>query len=201
MNPAIVRGSTIIMGHVTAGGGIGGTSDHNKLKNRDAADQHPMSAITGLTAATDTINANIDALGAGSFVLDLTTQGTGVINQAPMWYVVDAATRQKFFAAANANQPLFVRFAEVLTNTEITTTWLLPLRKSVEETSQSTSTLYIADDGTTTWKFNAMERFRISVERSSDLPAVTSSDNGKFAQVVNGAWAAIEVASAEEETF
>lgn len=34
-------------------GGGGGTSDHSKLKNRDAADQHPMSAITGLQAALD----------------------------------------------------------------------------------------------------------------------------------------------------
>ena len=33
-----------------AGGG-GGTADHSKLTNRDAADQHPMSAITGLAAA------------------------------------------------------------------------------------------------------------------------------------------------------
>lgn len=32
-------------------GGGGGTSDHSKLKNRDAADQHPMSAITGLDDA------------------------------------------------------------------------------------------------------------------------------------------------------
>ena len=32
-------------------GGGGGTSDHSKLKNRDAADQHPMSAITGLEQA------------------------------------------------------------------------------------------------------------------------------------------------------
>ena len=32
-------------------GGGGGTSDHSKLKNRDAEDQHPMSAITGLEVA------------------------------------------------------------------------------------------------------------------------------------------------------
>ena len=31
--------------------GGGGTSDHSKLSNRDAADQHPMSAITGLEKA------------------------------------------------------------------------------------------------------------------------------------------------------
>lgn len=35
------------------GGGSGGTSDHSKLSNRDAADQHPMKAITGLEAALD----------------------------------------------------------------------------------------------------------------------------------------------------
>ena len=33
------------------GGGVGGTNDHRELTNRDAADQHPMSAITGLAAA------------------------------------------------------------------------------------------------------------------------------------------------------
>lgn len=35
----------------SGGGGTSGTSDHAKLQNRDAADQHPMSAITGLTNA------------------------------------------------------------------------------------------------------------------------------------------------------
>ena len=34
-------------------GGGGSTSDHSKLSNRDAADQHPISAITGLEAALD----------------------------------------------------------------------------------------------------------------------------------------------------
>ena len=38
-------------GEVT--GGTGGTSDHSKLSNRDAADQHPIGAITGLEAALD----------------------------------------------------------------------------------------------------------------------------------------------------
>lgn len=37
----------------SSGGGTGGTSDHTKLENRDADDQHPMSAITGLTDALD----------------------------------------------------------------------------------------------------------------------------------------------------
>lgn len=34
-------------------GGSGGTSDHSKLVNRNAADQHPMSAITGLEQALE----------------------------------------------------------------------------------------------------------------------------------------------------
>lgn len=33
--------------------GSGGTSDHSKLINRDAADQHPMSAVTGLVKALE----------------------------------------------------------------------------------------------------------------------------------------------------
>lgn len=34
-----------------AAGGPGGTTDHSKLSNRDTADQHPISAITGLEEA------------------------------------------------------------------------------------------------------------------------------------------------------
>jgi len=34
-------------------GGGGGTSDHSQLSNRDAANQHPVSAITGLQSALD----------------------------------------------------------------------------------------------------------------------------------------------------
>lgn len=36
-------------GLITQVGSGGGTSDHTALSNRDAVDQHPMSAITGLT--------------------------------------------------------------------------------------------------------------------------------------------------------
>lgn len=38
---------------VTAAGGGGGTADHRLLTNRDAAGQHPISAITGLQTALD----------------------------------------------------------------------------------------------------------------------------------------------------
>lgn len=41
-------------------GGSGGTADHSKLTNRDAADQHPMSAITDLV---DTLAEKQPALG------------------------------------------------------------------------------------------------------------------------------------------
>ena len=34
-----------------------------------------------------------------------------------------------------------------------------------------------------------------------ELPAVTASDNGKFLRVVNGAWAAVEIANANGGSF
>lgn len=42
------------------------SSDHNKLKNRDIDDQHPMSAITGLVAA---LNLKQDSLIAGNGIV------------------------------------------------------------------------------------------------------------------------------------
>lgn len=35
--------------------GGSGTNDHTKLRNRDADDQHPIKAITGLQSKLDTI--------------------------------------------------------------------------------------------------------------------------------------------------
>ena len=37
----------------------GGTKDHSKLKNRDLADQHPISAITGLEEALKNVSKQI----------------------------------------------------------------------------------------------------------------------------------------------
>ena len=48
-----------------------GTNDHSKLSNRDAADQHPIGAITGLEAAL----ANIPP--TDSFIVTLTQDGEG----------------------------------------------------------------------------------------------------------------------------
>lgn len=56
---------------VKLGGGAGGTNDHSKLINRDAADQHPIGAITGLVAAL----ANIPPTDA--FIVTLTQNGEG----------------------------------------------------------------------------------------------------------------------------
>lgn len=54
---------------ISASGGGGGTSDHNALSNRDAANQHPMSAISGLedalTGKQDTI-ADIATIRSGA---------------------------------------------------------------------------------------------------------------------------------------
>ena len=36
---------------------------------------------------------------------------------------------------------------------------------------------------------------------AKELPAVTASDNGKFLRVVNGAWAAAEIANANGGSF
>lgn len=47
------KGNLVAAINEAAQTGGGGTGDHSKLKNRDAADQHPMSAITGLASALE----------------------------------------------------------------------------------------------------------------------------------------------------
>ena len=38
-------------------------------------------------------------------------------------------------------------------------------------------------------------------DATKELPAVTATDNGKFLRVVNGAWAAVEIANANGGSF
>ena len=38
-------------------------------------------------------------------------------------------------------------------------------------------------------------------DAAKELPAVTTADNGKFLRVVNGAWAAVEIANANGGSF
>ena len=38
-------------------------------------------------------------------------------------------------------------------------------------------------------------------DAAKELPAVTASDNGKFLRVVNGAWAAVQIANANGGSF
>ena len=45
---------------LTVAGSVSGTSDHRKLAHRDAADQHPIGAITGLESELPDALTNID---------------------------------------------------------------------------------------------------------------------------------------------
>lgn len=75
-----------------------GTNDHSKLSNRDAADQHPIGAITGLEAAL----ANIPPTDA--FIVTLTTNEEGT-------YSVDK-TFAEIQAALQSNRTVYLYFQE-----------------------------------------------------------------------------------------
>ena len=64
----------------SGGGGAGGTTDHSKLKNRDAADQHPIDAITGLeTALAEKYSAENPPPGGSDASLGITSATVGQI--------------------------------------------------------------------------------------------------------------------------
>lgn len=74
----LVKATLKKLGETIGGEGGGGTTDHSKLGNRDAADQHPISAITGLeealtplTGTTETLTPTqvCDAIKSGKSVL------------------------------------------------------------------------------------------------------------------------------------
>ena len=65
----------------TAGGGGTGMPDHTVLIRRDQPDQHPISAITGLTQAVQQLEAMHNGLGAPNGIATL--DGDGKLEQMP----------------------------------------------------------------------------------------------------------------------
>jgi hypothetical protein len=62
-----VSGNTIVKKKIDEdGGGGGGTANHNELLNRDLADQHPLSAVTGLSNKLTSLSSEVFAIGAGN---------------------------------------------------------------------------------------------------------------------------------------
>lgn len=62
LNLSLKSGEKTLSSVEIAGGGGGGTSDHRALANRDAAEQHPINSITGLSARLDQTMSKGDAL-------------------------------------------------------------------------------------------------------------------------------------------
>ena len=63
------------------GSGGGGTSDHTRLSNRDAAEQHPIEAITGLASALAALEENVAA--AESTEVTMTNRKTYAVPGTP----------------------------------------------------------------------------------------------------------------------
>lgn len=90
-----------------------------------------------------------------------------------------------------------------LTGKYITGTWL----KTTDASELSTTPEKIAVLDSTGWVYyRTLEHLKSDLgvgsgSGSSNLPAVTTSDNGKFLQVVNGAWSAVSIPSGEGVNF
>lgn len=90
-----------------------------------------------------------------------------------------------------------------LTGKYITGTWL----KTTDASELSTTPEKIAVLDSTGWiYYRTLAQLKSDLgvgsgSGSSNLPAVTTSDNGKFLQVVNGAWSAVSIPSGEGVNF
>lgn len=90
-----------------------------------------------------------------------------------------------------------------LTGKYITGTWL----KTTDASELSTTPTKIAVLDSTGWVYyRTLDQLKSDLgvgsgSGSSNLPTVTTSDNGKFLQVVNGAWSAVSIPSGEGVNF
>lgn len=73
------RSVTVVRGPIVGGAG-GGVSDHGALTGRDAADSHPLAAVTGLTDALAGLAGQIAAVAPSSPTRTLLAAGPVVAN-------------------------------------------------------------------------------------------------------------------------
>ena len=76
----LVKATIKKLGEAFGGEGGGGTTDHSKLENRDEADQHPISAITGLEEALTPLTGTTETL-TPTQVYDAIKSGKSVVLQ------------------------------------------------------------------------------------------------------------------------
>ena len=83
----------------------GGTSDHNKLKNRDMENQHPISAITGLSEKLDTkqdVIPDIETIREGA------TLGSTALQAVPDEYITEPELNAKgYLTSYTETDPIY----------------------------------------------------------------------------------------------
>lgn len=116
VNPAI--------SDAVSGGGGGGTTDHTALTNRDASDQHPISAITGLqTTLNDKADAGHNHDGVYVKPDDLPAPGAKVYSS---WAEVDAETEAGVGVLVTADVPSPIPAQQYGPISVIVTTYVQP---------------------------------------------------------------------------
>lgn len=150
-------------------GGSGGTADHSKLANRDAADQHPMSAITGLAAALSEKQPTLGYTPADKSFLPLNVKDYGAKGDGT---TDDTAAIQ---AAINAAVSTLAMAVYIPAGTYIITTPLL-----IQTYSDSDATI----DGVKWWEGRAPAL----IGENKSTAIIKKTGNGKRTMPAAASW-------------
>ena len=180
-----------------------GTWDHNELKNREGADQHPLSAITGLEDALKErpTGSQIDQMMEQvpkAFYVTATDAGNGdgtctVDKTLAEVEAAKEAGKSVFCNYTWEDIPLMLPLVTLLTG-EIA---LFSVCVVMSDTMNAIFSIHMGDDGAE-FLITYLPTFD---NIPSSLPAVTEENNGAFLRVVDGAWAAATMTNAEEVAF
>lgn len=173
------------------GGGGGGTSDHRQLTHRDAENQHPISAITGLQdALDDEAEARADADAGLQEQIDAITSQSDVVDVVATKADLDAY-----------EEPIYVDDIVKVMQDESKNDAISYYRCNDNTVSGAYGWTYIGSQGPFYTKSEADSMFIPQTRTFREVPACTASDNGKFLRVVNGAAAWQTVATMEGGSY
>lgn len=190
--------------------GTDGKNGTNGTNGKDGADgEDGFSPVVAVTNITGGHRVSItDKNGTKTFDVMDGENGEGGGSVEPLSGTTDEITPAQVYAALGEGRPVLIGYVDstfgmlLFSSFSVAASLNYILSSFIIEYSGMLLNAVLGGNANgTAWEFNVNVLAKAGESGGAGLPEVSSTDNGKFLRVVNGAWAAAVVPSAEEASF